>query len=228
MSASNQKINVAIDGPAGAGKSTVARRLAARLEYIYVDTGAMYRAITWKCIEKQLQPSQVEAIMRLARSLNIELVPNENTVLVDGQDVTEEIREHAVSQAVSSYAQLQQLRSLLVKKQQNMAARKGVVMDGRDIGSHVLPSAELKIYLTASAKTRAERRHAELLKKGNVEITIDELLKDIEKRDSMDRQRTFSPLLIPEDAIVLDSSNLTIEEVINKMFALSMEKINAL
>lgn len=228
MSKFKQRINVAIDGPAGAGKSTVARRLAAKLQYIYVDTGAMYRAVALQCIEQNLRFEEVNQIVQLAEQLNIELVPNEQNqqVLVNGEDVTERIRDHLISQSVSQFAQIENLRKILVKKQQALAEQKGVVMDGRDIGSHVLPNAEVKVYLTASANKRAERRYHEMKEKGTVDITVQQLMVDITKRDEMDQQRKVSPLIIPNDACVIDSSCMTIDNVVEEILKLCMEKID--
>lgn len=208
------KINIAIDGPAGAGKSTVARLVAKQLEYIYVDTGAMYRAVTLHAIRNGIDPAKTADVVDMARSLRIQLLPgaDKQIVLLNGEDVTELIRSIEVNRHVSAIAQIEGVRLKLVNAQQEMAARKGVVMDGRDIGTHVLPDAEVKIFLTASVRERAERRFKEM--GDQTEVTLDQLERDIALRDRTDEQREISPLVRAEDAYLLDSSGLSIDEVV--------------
>lgn len=217
----HKMFNVAIDGPAGAGKSTVARKVADRLGFVYIDTGAMYRAVAWKCMRSGLGPEKKDEIVRVAEHLNIELVPcsDGQQVLVNGEDVTGLIRENEVSRNVSEYARIPEIRRILVKKQKRMAASKGVVMDGRDIATHVLPDAEVKIFLTASVKKRAERRLREIREK-DASATLEQLIREIEQRDRIDREREVSPLVVAEDAVVLDTSDLTVEEVVGKILHL--------
>ena len=217
-----EKINIAIDGPAGAGKSTVARLVAERLGFVYVDTGAMYRAVALKALETGLDPEQVEQIAQMAAGLDIRLIPGDRgiQVLVDGRDVTEQIREPRVSRAVSEIARIPRVRELLVLKQREMAKRKGVVMDGRDIGTHVMPDAEVKVFLTASVKERAARRYAELKAK-NETVTLEQLERDIAMRDRMDEQREVSPLRKAEDAVLLDTTGMTIPQVVERVLQLT-------
>lgn len=219
--------NIAIDGPAGAGKSTIARLVANALNFIYVDTGAMYRAVTWKMLEEGLLPEQAEAVIAMAERMNIELLPGAEgqQVLVDGVDVTKQIRTTAITDYVSQIASIGEIRELLVAKQKQLAARKGVVMDGRDIGTHVLPNAEVKIFLTASARERAERRFKEM-QAGELKMTLDELEQDIARRDQMDQERAISPLKKAEDAILLDSTHLTIPQVVDEILGLCNAKVS--
>lgn len=208
------RINIAIDGPAGAGKSTVARKVANRLHYIYVDTGAMYRAVTWFMLNEGISSENSEKVLQMAQNMVIELKPHENGQMVwlNGEDVTPYIRSHQVSSEVSRYAQIEGLRTQLVHLQRQMAKRKGVVMDGRDIGTTVLPDAEVKIFMTASVKERALRRFNEL--NGAEEITLEQLEIDIAKRDRLDQEREVSPLRRAEDAIVLDTTDMGIDQVV--------------
>jgi cytidylate kinase len=221
------KLNIALDGPAGAGKSTIARLVAKRLGYIYVDTGAMYRAVTWNALQEGLDPERTREIADMARRLRIELIPEEQgqQVLVNGRDVTDELRSVQVNQHVSQISQIPQVRELLVEKQKQMAAGKGVVMDGRDIGTHVLPDAEVKVFLTASVRERAERRFKEMLQSGQ-EISLEQLEKDISLRDKMDEQREISPLVQAKDAVLLDCTSLSIDEVVDAVMKLCTAKVN--
>ncbi|WP_152393980.1 (d)CMP kinase [Paenibacillus guangzhouensis] len=211
------KINIAIDGPAGAGKSTVARQVAKKLSYVYVDTGAMYRAVTWFMMGHGIPAGDTDRVLNAMKELHIELIPGEQTqqVIVNGEDVTSFIRTNEISQHASTYAKIGPLRSILVDMQRQMAAGKGVVMDGRDIGTHVLPQAELKIFLTASVEERALRRYQEI--KDSQQITLEQLIHDIAARDRQDEQREVSPLVCAEDAISLDTTSMSIEEVVDQI-----------
>lgn len=213
-------INIAIDGPAGAGKSTVARLVAQELGYVYIDTGAMYRSVAWKVLKAGIPVQDSEAIIELARQTDIKLLPggDKQKVLIDGEDRTEEIRSLQVSRIVSHISQIEGVREHLVRLQQWLAARKGVVMDGRDIGTRVLPDAELKIFLTASVRTRAMRRYAEIGRQQD--ITLEQLEREIAERDRMDEQRDTSPLVCAEDAVRIDSSDLSAEEVVGRIIEL--------
>lgn len=218
------KFNIALDGPAGAGKSTVARLVAKELDFIYVDTGSMYRAITWKVLEAGLPLQDTAAISALAEQTRIQLLPGPlgQTVLVEGVDVTERIRTTEINQAVSHVAAIPRVREVLVHMQKRMALDKGVVMDGRDIGTSVLPDAEVKVFLTASARKRAERRYQELQ---DPDMSLQELERDIERRDQLDRERLVSPLRQAEDAILLDSTDMTLEQVVEAVLDLCRTKM---
>jgi len=217
-----EKFNIAIDGPAGAGKSTIARLVANELGFIYVDTGAMYRAITWKILRAGISLENKRDMIALAEQAEIQLKNGRNglNVWIDGEDVTQEIRTPIVTKHVSQVAQIAEIRKVLVDKQQKIAASKGVVMDGRDIGSTVLPDAEVKIFLTASVKIRADRRFKEMLAAGQTGITLERLEQEIADRDRMDEQRETSPLVKASDAVLLDTSGLTIPEVVDRILSL--------
>lgn len=219
-SSSSRKINIAIDGPAGAGKSTIARKVAGLLCYVYVDTGAMYRAATWYLQEHGIDPENVQKVLQKLSDLVIELIPGEDgqRVFVNDREVTDELRSLAVNSKVSRYAQIEGLRNKLVSIQQQMALRKGVVMDGRDIGTTVLPDAEVKIFMTASVEERALRRYKEMKEQG--EITLEQLITDIAERDRQDEQREISPLRKADDATLLDTTHMTIDEVVDSIVSL--------
>ena len=205
---------IAIDGPAGSGKSTVAKALAARLNLDYLDTGAMYRAVAFAAIQKQIRPSEIEEITEIAKSLDLELT--EESCVVNGVDATTEIRGPEVTSLVSQVATMAEVRTEMVKRQRAWAeTRNGGVMEGRDIGSVVFPDAMLKIYLTASEEVRAARRAAEV-KEGDVAIVA----ADIERRDAVDTQRAASPLVEAEDAIVVDTSAMTLQQVVDHVIGL--------
>lgn len=218
-----ETFNIALDGPAGAGKSTVARLVAKELHFVYVDTGAMYRAVTWKVLQHGIPLSDEERIAALAGSTDIVLRPGANgqTVLVDGEDVTEQIRTTEINRHVSRIAAIPQVRSILVDMQKRMASRKGVVMDGRDIGTSVLPDAEVKVFLTASPRKRAERRFMEMNEPG---LTLDELEQDIIRRDRLDQEREASPLRQAKDAVYIDSTNMSLQEVVDAVLDLCRTK----
>ncbi|NLV21398.1 MAG: (d)CMP kinase [Syntrophomonadaceae bacterium] len=213
-------MQIAIDGPAGAGKSTVARLIAERLGFIYIDTGAMYRALTWKALACEIDLQDEEKLYELARSTDIYFakLADQQKVICDGIDVSEAIRSPLINAHVSVVAAQPRVRNVMVKKQQDMACRANVVMDGRDIGEQVLPEADFKFYITASLDERARRRILEMEKQG---FAIDEksVRQQIEKRDRMDQERELGALKILDDAIVIDTSSLSIDEVLNRMLA---------
>jgi cytidylate kinase len=219
------RINIAIDGPAGAGKSTVARKVAESLNYIYIDTGAMYRAVTLSALHSGISIDDKEAISHHAENIAITLKPGKagQVVLLNGEDVTTDIRSREVTLHVSQVSSVERVRLRLVGMQRQLAQGKGVVMDGRDIGSHVLPSAELKIFLTASVAERALRRFKEL--NGRDGISLEQLEREIAERDRKDQEREISPLVCAPDAIVLDSTSMTIDEVADNIVNLSRTKL---
>lgn len=216
-----QYIRIAIDGPAAAGKSTVAKNVARKLSFVYIDTGAMYRALTLKVLRNNIPLTDEDAIHQLLQATNIELKYNshEQLVYLDGEDVTEQIRTNEVSNAVSHVAKYPSVRKVMVEKQRQLAQQKNVIMDGRDIGTNVLPDAELKIFLLASVKERARRRHKDNSARG-IPSDLQQLEKEIAERDERDMKREFAPLTQAEDAIVIDTTSLTIEEVTHKILSL--------
>ena len=209
-------MNIAIDGPAGAGKSTIARRVAKEKGYIYVDTGAMYRAIGLYFMNEGVDAENAAAVLEALAAIQVEIryEAGEQQVYLNGKNVSKEIRQEAVGNMASKVATKQAVRDKLLSLQRNLAATQDVVMDGRDIGTFVLPKAELKIYLTASVDTRANRRYKELVEK-NMPADLEEIKKDIEARDYQDMHREIAPLVQAEDAYYLDSSDLTIDEVVD-------------
>lgn len=214
----NKTITVAIDGPAAAGKSTVAKIVAEKLSCIYIDTGAMYRAITWKALKNDVNVNEEAALVKLLETTIMELKQGRDgqLVFIDGQDVTTAIRSNEVTNAVSYVAKHPLIRKEMVRRQQLLAKEKDVVMDGRDIGTHVLPDAEVKIFLVASVEERAKRRYEENKRKG-IHTEFNELKKEIEQRDELDSKREISPLIKAEDAVEIDTTSLTIEEVAERI-----------
>lgn len=208
--------NVAIDGPAGAGKSTIAKLVAKEMGFIYVDTGAMYRAIALNMLRKEIAPEDESAIADACRNISVEIKYDNGTqqVWLNGENVTTVIRDEAVGNMASATSVYPCVRTKLLSLQQDLAAKENVIMDGRDIGTCVLPNAQVKIYLTASVETRANRRYKELLDK-HVECDLQEIMKDIEDRDYRDMHREIAPLKQAEDAILVDSSDMSIDEVVN-------------
>lgn len=217
-----RRLTVAIDGPAGAGKSTVARRVAEELGLLYIDTGAMYRAITWKALQRGIDLSDELAVARLARETDIALGPQE--VLVDDVAATEAIRSPEVTKHVSKVAGMVEVRRVLVEKQREMARSGGVVMDGRDIGTHVMPDADVKVFLTASIEERVRRRHLEMIRRG-YDSDPDRLYQEIKRRDEMDENRSHSPLKPAADAVMLDTTGRTIDEVVVMILDLCRTKV---
>ncbi|ENH97355.1 cytidylate kinase [Gracilibacillus halophilus YIM-C55.5] len=212
------KLAIAIDGPAAAGKSTVAKWVAKDLEYVYIDTGAMYRSLTYACLQNQIELTNEQEVLSLLKSINITLTEDQN-VYIDQQNVTEAIRTSQVTQSVSAVASIPEVRQEMVKQQKILAAKRGVVMDGRDIGTHVIPDAEVKIFLNASVVERAKRRHQENMDKG-FSSDLEQIKKDIERRDQIDSEREVSPLRKADDAIEIDTTSKTIQDVANEILSI--------
>ncbi len=208
-------IRLAIDGPAGAGKSTIARLVAKELGFTYIDTGAMYRALTLNALDSGVSMTDEGSLTMLASNFDIDFTPSANgtRVISGNRDVTEEIRKPVVSRNVSLVAKVPGVRKHLTKLQRKLAAAGGTVMEGRDIGTEVLPDAEIKIFLTASIEERARRRYLELIEKG-YEIDHGALLAEIKERDNIDSSRNVAPLKIADDALVIDCSDMTIDDVV--------------
>lgn len=209
-------MQIAIDGPAGAGKSSISKAVAGEMGYLYIDTGAMYRAVGLAALEGGVDFADGEALTALAREADIKLTiePDGQHIFMNGQDVTGKIRTPSVSMAASAVSAIGGVRKALVDIQRQIAGNNDVIMDGRDIGTVVLPKAEVKIYLTASVEARAERRAAEMREKGE-DVDFDEVKRDIEKRDHSDTHRKESPLRRADDAVLLDTSELNFEESVD-------------
>lgn len=219
-------MNIAIDGPAGAGKSTIAKKVAKEMGFIYVDTGAMYRAMALYILQHGIDEKNEQAIAAVCDDIDVALryEAGEQRVLLCGEDVSKEIRREEVGNMASVTSVYGCVRKKLVSLQQQLAAKEDVIMDGRDIGTCVLPQAPLKIYLTASVETRAKRRYKELCEK-NVTCDLAEIMKDIEDRDYRDMHREISPLKQAEDAVLVDSSDMTIDEVVTTIITLAKERM---
>ncbi|MGX1080905.1 cytidylate kinase [Bacillus sp. SLBN-57] len=221
-----KKLCIAIDGPAAAGKSTVAKIVARKKSYIYIDTGAMYRAITYLALEKGVDLNDEAALTALLKESAIDLTVSpegEQNVYIAGEDVTEAIRTDSVSNQVSIVAKYAGIREEMTKRQQQLAEKGGVVMDGRDIGTHVLPNAEVKIFLLASVEERAKRRFEENVKKG-YNVNYETLAEEIRRRDKLDSEREISPLKKADDALEIDTTSLTIDEVAEKILQIVDKK----
>lgn len=213
--------NVAIDGPAGAGKSTIAKKIAKEMRFIYVDTGAMYRALAVHFLKKGLKPEDTDEIKKACKDAVVSLQYEDGVqqVYLNGENVTTMLREEKVGNMASVSSAIGEVRAQLLELQREIARTNDVVMDGRDIGTHILPNANVKIYLTASVEERARRRFAELQEKG-VACDLNEIAHDIAERDHRDMNREIAPLKQAEDAVLIDSSNMTIEEVVQAIISL--------
>ena len=220
------KIAVAVDGPAGAGKSSISKIVAKKLGYLYIDTGAMYRSVTWAVLHNHIDVNNQKAVEALLPELDLTMEASDDSckVFIAGQDVTDFIRTPQVNNAVSIVASYKGVRQYLVERQRLMAEAGGVILDGRDIGSVVLPNAELKIYLTASVEARAMRRYLEV--KGTVnEQPLEDIKDSVMQRDDMDKNRKESPLIQVEDAVLVDSSEMTFDETVEHILHLVQERI---
>lgn len=213
--------NIAIDGPAGAGKSTIAKLVAKEKGYIYVDTGAMYRGLAIHFLKKGIQPDEKEKIIDACKDAEVSIGYEDGAqqIYLNGENITFMLREEAVGNMASISSAVPEVRAKLLDLQRNLAKEKDVVMDGRDIGTNVLPNADVKIYLTASVECRANRRFKELTEKG-IACNYDEIAQDIQERDTRDMNREIAPLKKADDAVLVDSSDMTIEEVVKAITGL--------
>lgn len=212
------KMNIAIDGPSAAGKSTIAKILAKQLQYAHLDTGAMYRCVAYGAKLLGVDEHDEDALVKMIDALDIEF-RGEGSVYIKGMDVSKEIRTNDISMSTSKVSAFPKVRARLVEKQREIAKDKGYILDGRDIGTVVLPDAEIKIYMVASSVARAKRRYKEYLEK-QIPAVYDEIYKDIEQRDYQDSHRAVSPLKKAEDAVEIDTSDMTIDEVVNRILSI--------
>lgn len=217
------RVAIAIDGPAGSGKSTVAKLISKKLGIIYLDTGAMYRAVALKAIREGIDTLDREKLSQLVKNIDIKVkyLQNEQQIFLDGEEVSQLIRTPEVSIGASNVSSIPEVRLRLVELQREIANKHDVVMDGRDIGTYVLPDAQVKVFLTASLEERARRRYMEQLEKGAGGITLEEVRKDIEYRDKNDSSRSFAPLAKAQDAIEIDTTNMSVEEVADRIITLA-------
>jgi cytidylate kinase len=218
-----KKIKIAIDGPSAAGKSTLAKVLAEKLQYVYIDTGAMYRCVAYYIITKGIDMENEQAVVSVLKDIHITMDAN-HKIYLNGQDVSNEIRANEVSMGASRVSVYEEVRSFLVDQQRKMAASGGVILDGRDIGTVVLPNAELKIYQVASVETRSMRRYLENKERG-ISCNLKTISDEIAQRDYQDSNREHSPLKQAKDAIVLDTSNLSLDAVVAKVMKLVEQQV---
>ena len=218
--------NVAIDGPAGAGKSTIAKLVAKEKGYIYVDTGAMYRGLAIHFLDKGIQPQETEKVIEACKDAEVTIAYEDAVqhVYLNGKDISSRLRNEEVGNMASVTSAIPEVRKKLLELQQNLAKTQNVIMDGRDIGTCVLPHADVKVYLTASVETRAKRRYQELQEKGK-DCNLEEIAHDIEERDRRDMTREIAPLKQAEDAVLVDSSDMTIDEVVTEIVAFARERM---
>lgn len=217
-----KKISIAIDGPSAAGKSTIAKMIAKKLDYVYIDTGAMYRSVGYYCLENNIDLRDESKVTAVLDRIKIELTSG-NQVFLNQENVTDKIREDRVSMAASVVSTYQAVRKYLVYLQRQMAGQGGVILDGRDIGTVVLPDADLKIYQVASSETRAKRRYLENIKRG-LPSDLEKIKQEIEQRDYQDMHRKISPLKKADDAIEIDTSNMTLQQVSDAIMQLVVQK----
>lgn len=223
-----KNIKIALDGPAGAGKSSVAKAVAKSLGIVYIDTGAMYRTSALFAIRNGIDiKGEKEKLLKKLEELEMDIVYTDKgqRMFLLGEDVSDKIRTEEVSMGASNIAVIPEVRIKLVEMQRELSKSKSVIMDGRDIGTYVLPDADLKIFLTATPECRAERRYKELLEKGS-DCNLDDILKDIKARDKNDSEREFAPLRCADDAVLVDSTSLSLDEVVAKIEGLAREKLN--
>ena len=206
-----ENLVIAIDGPAGAGKSTISKLIAKNLGINYIDTGAMYRAITYKCIKEDIDVNDIQRVVDLCSRTDVDFV--DSYIYLDGQRLNEEIRTLQVSSRVSDVAKIPQVREFLLEKQREIGKRSDVILDGRDVGTHIFPDAKYKFFLNASAQERGRRRYQELIDKGQ-SVVLEEIIEDIKKRDYIDSTREVAPLVKADDAIEVDTTSMTIDQVV--------------
>lgn len=214
------KINIAIDGPGAAGKSTIAKCLAKKLNYVHLDTGAMYRSTAYKALQNHISLEDEEAVCKMLENTKIQLA-TDGSIFLDGEDVSDKIRTNEISLAASLVSKLAKVRRMLVERQQEMAKEKGFIMDGRDIGTVVLKDAEVKIYMTATPMARAKRRYDQNIAKNIPTGSIEEIAREIAERDLQDMTRENSPLKKADDAVEIDTSDMSIEEVTERIYSLA-------
>ena len=214
------KINIAIDGPGAAGKSTIAKCLAKKLNYVHLDTGAMYRSTAYKALQNHISLEDEEAVCKMLENTKIQLA-TDGSIFLDGEDVSDKIRTNEISLAASLVSKLANVRRMLVERQQEMAKEKGFIMDGRDIGTVVLTDAEVKIYMTASPMARAKRRYDQNIAKNIPTGSIEEIAREIAERDLQDMTRENSPLKKADDAVEIDTSDMSIDEVTEYIYSLA-------
>lgn len=222
----NNMVSIAIDGPSGAGKSTIAKRVAKLFGFVYVDTGAIYRTIGLEAFNRGISTKDKEKVLQILLEINIDLFYNdagEQRMFLNGEDVSEKIRLPEISMCASDVSAFPEVREYLMDMQRNMALKYDVIMDGRDIGTVILPNADLKVFLTASAEERAKRRYKELIRRGN-DVSFEYVLEDMKKRDEQDMNRAAAPLVPANDSVYLDTSELDIPMTVNALKNLVIEK----
>jgi len=214
----NKNISIAIDGPAGAGKSTIAKKIAEELCIEYIDTGAMYRALTLKVLQLQLNPKDENDVIAAIQNTNVDF--RNNDIYLDDINVEKQIRENIINNNVSFVAKVKEVREAMVNRQRELSKMKSIIMDGRDIASVVLPNAEFKFFITATVDERADRRYKELIAKGETDISFEQIRQEIEDRDKIDMTRDIAPLIQTKDACKIDTTNMTINECVAKIISI--------
>lgn len=219
-------ISIAIDGPAGAGKSTISKKVSNNIGFVYIDTGALYRAIGYYAVSNEIDPKDSKRVSEFLKGINISLdfIDGKQCVLIDGIDVSDKIRTPEISMAASNVSAIPKVREFLLDLQKNIALKNNVVMDGRDIGTVVLPNADIKIFLTASIEERAKRRYNDLIKKDK-NIKFQDVLNDVKQRDYNDSSRAIAPLKPADDAIIVDTTGESLEQSVERLLSLIKEKI---